>query len=592
MPLKNVSGLSVFILFIRVLVRYNWRQTGAAIVLMTFLGLTQGVGLVMIIPFLSLIGLSAAVGAGSGLLSFVNHFSARLEITPGLPSILALFLIILIFYSLVEHFKAVLNMQIERGFIRFLRNRLYHSLLHANWLFSLRNKMSDTATIITSEMERIGIGTQHFLTLVSTVIIALVHIILALLLSVSLTLISMSISIILIVLLWSKNKKIATIGKSIQHLMQSLYASVIEHMGGMKLAKSYTAEKKHAQKFQEINARIENEYIRFTQIWSKSRMLLHIGTGIAMSFFIYIALTYMQMSSVELLLLILIFARLLPRCIIMQQSFQQVLNMLPAFTAVINLQEEADKEQEEDSPESSEQIILRESLEFKNVSFKYDKKLILKDISLCIAARKTSALIGRSGAGKSTVADLLIGLLHPDNGMILIDGERITGSRLMLWRKSVAYIPQDTFFYNDTIRNNLLWARQDASEEELWHVLEMAAAKEFVLDLPHQLDSNIGDRGNRVSGGEGQRIALARALLRKPSLLLLDEATSSLDSESEQRIQEALEKLKGELTIVIIAHRLSTIRNADQIFMIENGCVKDSGSYADVSTTIKTGDME
>jgi ATP-binding cassette subfamily C protein len=592
MPLNNVSGLSVFIQFIRLLVRYNWLQTMTAIVLMTFLGLTQGIGLVMIIPFLSILGLSQAAGAGSGLVATVEHFSEILDITLTLPSILAVFLTILILYSLVEYFEVILNMHIERGFIRFLRNRLYHSLLHAKWLFSLRNRMSDTTAIITSEMERIGIGTQHFLNLISTVIIAIVHISLAFLLSVSLTMISLSISVILILLLWSKNKKIATIGKSIQHLMQSLYASVIEHISGMKLAKSYTAEKKHAKKFYEINARIENEYIRFTQIRSKSRLLLHIGTGIIMSIFIYIAMTHIQMSSVELLLLILIFSRLLPRFILMQQSFQQVLSMLPAFTAVINLQEQADKEQEEYSPKSSERIILQESLEFKHVSFKYDNKFILNDISLSISARKTSALIGRSGVGKSTIADLLMGLLHPDKGMILIDGERITGSRLMAWRKSVAYVPQDTFFYNDTVRNNLLWALQDATEEELWHALEMSAAKEFVLDLPHQLDTNIGDRGNRISGGEGQRIALARALLRRPSLLLLDEATSSVDSESERHIQEALEKLRGELTIIIIAHRLSTIRKADNIFVIENGCVKNSGTYAALSANLEIGDMK
>lgn len=589
MPLKSNSGIAVFILFVKTLIRYNRYQITTVLLLMTLLGLTQGVGLVMIIPFLSLIGLSN--GAGSGLVSFVKNFIDKLEFTLNLPLILAVFLIILILYSLAEYFEVILTMQIERGFIRFLRNRLYHALLHAEWLFSSQKKMSDSTAVITSEMERIGAGTQHALTLISTVIISFVHIILALILSVPLTIISISISLILMLLLWSKNKKISFIGKSIQQHTQSLYSSVIEHLGGMKLAKSYTAEDKHEKKFLEINILLEKDYIRFAELKSKSRIVLHVGTGIAMCFFIYIAVTILNLNSIVLLLLILIFARLLPRFLVMQQSYHYVITMLPAFSAVINLQEEADEAQEISSLNFSARIALQKSLVLKNIYFKYEKNYILNDLSLTIPAGKISSLVGRSGAGKSTVADILMGLINPNKGIILIDGEIITGTRLLTWRNSVGYVPQKTFFYNDTIRNNLLWARQDATDKELWQVLEMAAAKEFVHKLPQQLDTNIGDSGNRISGGEGQRVALARALLRRPSLLLLDEATSSLDTRSEREIQYALEKLRGDLTIVIIAHRLSTIRNADQILLLENGCVQKCGTFDDLSDYINKGVM-
>jgi ATP-binding cassette subfamily C protein len=140
-------------------------------------------------------------------------------------------------------------------------------------------------------------------------------------------------------------------------------------------------------------------------------------------------------------------------------------------------------------------------------------------------------------------------------------------------------VPQETFLFHDTVRANLLWTRPQASDEELWQILRLAAADQFVAELPDSLDTVVGDRGVRLSGGERQRLALARALLRHPSLLLLDEATSALDNENERRIQQALDELHGELSIVVIAHRLSTIRHADQIVVIDNGRVVESGSW-------------
>ena len=162
-----------------------------------------------------------------------------------------------------------------------------------------------------------------------------------------------------------------------------------------------------------------------------------------------------------------------------------------------------------------------------------------------IQAHKTLAIIGPSGSGKTTLGDLILGLLHPTEGTIFIDERPLSGERVHNWRSSIGYVPQETFLFHDTVRGNLLWARRDATEGELWTALELAAASTFVSALPNGLDTVLGDRGIRLSGGERQRIALARALLRKPTLLLLDEATSSLDTETEQRIQDAIEGFMG-----------------------------------------------
>jgi ATP-binding cassette subfamily C protein len=172
-----------------------------------------------------------------------------------------------------------------------------------------------------------------------------------------------------------------------------------------------------------------------------------------------------------------------------------------------------------------------------------------------------------------------MGLIAPNQGRILIDETELVPERMKAWRKQIGYVPQDTFLFHDTLRTNLLWAKPDATEEEMNRALGLAAAEEFVSGLPGRLDTILGDRGVLVSGGERQRIALARALLLKPTLLILDEATSSLDSENEKRIQNAIETLHGQMTILVISHRLSTIRGADIIHVVEGGRLVESGTW-------------
>jgi ATP-binding cassette subfamily C protein len=175
-----------------------------------------------------------------------------------------------------------------------------------------------------------------------------------------------------------------------------------------------------------------------------------------------------------------------------------------------------------------------------------------------------------------------MGLIAPKEGNILIDRKNFGPEGIRAWREQLGYVPQDTFLFNDTVKANLLWAKPDANEEEINQSLRFAAAEEFVHGLPKGVDTILGERGVLISGGERQRLALARALLRKPSLLILDEATSSLDSENEKRIQNAIERLHGQMTILIISHRLSTIRGADIIHVIEEGRLIESGTWDDL----------
>jgi ATP-binding cassette subfamily C protein len=254
--------------------------------------------------------------------------------------------------------------------------------------------------------------------------------------------------------------------------------------------------------------------------------------------------------------------------------------MLPAFGTVMNLVKECKTAAEAKS--KTNEITLNSKIKFENVAFSYDKKnesFNIQYLNFTIKTGKITAIVGLSGAGKSTIVDMVMGLLKPDKGSIYVDQKELNHENILSWRNKIGYVAQDTFLFNDTIRNNLLFADPKADDEKIFEVLKLASADEFILKLPEGLDTLIGDRGVLFSGGERQRLALARALLRKPSLLILDEATSNLDSKNEKKIMNSIEKLHGDITILMIAHRLSTISNADIIYLIENGRLIESGAW-------------
>ncbi|MEM9922917.1 MAG: ABC transporter ATP-binding protein/permease [Cyanobacteria bacterium P01_D01_bin.50] len=224
---------------------------------------------------------------------------------------------------------------------------------------------------------------------------------------------------------------------------------------------------------------------------------------------------------------------------------------------------------------------LRGDMEFDSVSLSYTKDdvLALRDLSFKIPHNCVTALVGESGAGKSSIVDLLIGLYQPTSGKIKVNGSALADYRLEDWRRNVGVVSQDTFIFNGSILENLRYGRPEASRDEVIEATKAAQAHGFILALPDGYETVVGERGYRLSGGQRQRLALARALIKQPEILILDEATSALDSESEKLIQQALDKFQKDRTVIVVAHRLSTIANADQILVLERGQILEQGNH-------------
>lgn len=241
---------------------------------------------------------------------------------------------------------------------------------------------------------------------------------------------------------------------------------------------------------------------------------------------------------------------------------------------ILDSQEEANATHGENLPDK-----IAGHVHFDEVSFAYQDQPTLHSVTLDALPGQTIALVGSTGAGKTTVLSLLARFYESTSGTITIDGVDIGGLAKASLREHLAYVTQEPFLFNGTVRENLLLAKRDASDADLWHALDAAHADHFVRGLPKQLDTNVGERGVKLSGGEKQRLSIARALLKNAPILLLDEATASVDSETERQIQDALDCLMENRTAFVIAHRLSTIQNADRIYVLEKGCVIEQGTH-------------
>ena len=229
---------------------------------------------------------------------------------------------------------------------------------------------------------------------------------------------------------------------------------------------------------------------------------------------------------------------------------------------------------------------LEREISFDSVTFSYEKSgsPALKDVTLSIPAGKMTALVGRSGAGKSTLVDLIPRLREPQRGRILIDGTAIEEYSLADLRRAIAFVPQDSFLFDDTVANNIRFVRPESGQEKVEMAARQAYADVFIRNLPDGYDTRIGERGVRLSGGERQRIVLARALLQEAPVVVLDEPTSALDSESERYIQRAIAEIRkaGRTTLIVIAHRLSTIKTADKIIILNDGEVAGIGRHQEL----------
>jgi subfamily B ATP-binding cassette protein MsbA len=297
---------------------------------------------------------------------------------------------------------------------------------------------------------------------------------------------------------------------------------------------------------------------------------------------IFIQIVWMEKPLSTIILSLLLFYRALYFLIALQGDWQVFIQNLGAMHSVTKISENMCNMYEKQGNKHFKS--LSQNITVENVSFSYGENKVLNKICISVPKNKTIALVGNSGSGKTTLANIVCGLILPKHGTVLIDGVPLHHFDLNSYRSKIGYISQEFAVFNDTIYNNItFWSeRTPENINTFWEVARLASLEEFISMQPDKENTRLGDNGILISGGQRQRISIARELFKKPELLILDEATSSLDSETEALIQENIERLHGSFTIIIIAHRLSTIKGADEIYVLENGGVNNSGNYDDL----------
>ena len=357
-----------------------------------------------------------------------------------------------------------------------------------------------------------------------------------------------------------------------------------ETIGGIRLVKVYTAEERERVVFR---GGVQKLFSNIASTITGTSATTALGTGVVGA--VGVLLMYFGGRAVLAgtmtlgdLIMYVIFIGLVTLPLIQIASIgTQLTEAFAGLDRIRELRDIATEDQEDASKASAERI--NGDVKFEDVWFEYEKDVpVLKGVSIDVAAGTTTALVGSSGSGKSTLISLVMAFAHPQKGRILIDEQDLAGLKLLDYRRQLGVVMQDNFLFDGTVRDNIAFTRPDATDEQVREVGRIANVDEFVQGFPDKYNTIVGERGVKLSGGQRQRVAIARAILADPRVLILDEATSSLDSESEQMIQEGLARLRAGRTTFVIAHRLSTITSADQILVLEHGQVVERGTHKEL----------
>jgi ATP-binding cassette, subfamily C, bacterial len=531
--------------------------------------LTEGLGLLLLVPFLDILQSEQMhmQGIGENLKIIFN----ALHLQATFATLLCVFIALIGLRSIVTYLRDKQHAFIQSQWIDCIRVRCYDGLLHAQLSWTLNKKQSDHMHVLLTSTQRIGSGIHAGLQLVAGFFIVIAYLVVAFTLSWVMTSIAVASGVLILLTLSGQQKKAFELGTSFNAASKQMQSVVLDSLQGMKIGKILGNHNLFFKHYETIIQRIRSQQLQFTGNISGSRSLFQFGGAVFLAGYIYFGVTQFQIPIAQLLILIFIFSRLMPMFAMLQQHYHQWVYAVPAMEEVWHYIQDCKAHEEKSlwTPHKTESLQIEKAIELSNITVRYRGRShpVLNNFSMVLMPCTTTIVTGSSGSGKSTLADVLMTLLIPDEGDVFIDGVVMTDARRCEWRRSVSYVPQDVFLLNDSIRNNLLWAKPLASDVELQAILRCVAA-EFVFDLAQGLDTVVGDRGSFLSGGERQRLALARALLRQPALLILDEATNALDLESESRICQTIEDLHGSITIVLITHHPEIIKKVDQIIVL------------------------
>ncbi|OGH70037.1 MAG: hypothetical protein A2754_00110 [Candidatus Magasanikbacteria bacterium RIFCSPHIGHO2_01_FULL_47_8] len=539
-------------------------------------GLLEGIGINSVIPLFSFVNKSATKGTDTisqTIEKFFSFFHLAYTLKTILIFIIGLFLVKAIIGFITTYISAKINTTYERN----TRSGLFKLTLQAEWPYLSQQKIGHLEQTLTTDVTNSSVLLSYLSGTMLTVANLLVYILIAVNISPLIAALTSFVGIVVFFTFKPLFYRNRVVSQKVETTYKQLAHYVNEHMLGMKTIKATSSEAPIKEQADIYFDQVKNLNADVIAVRNLTNTLLQ---PIGLIFIIAIFSFFYKMTAFNFAsFAVIVYAinKMFAYIQLAQSQIHAMSSMVPYTKSIQNYREEVGKKKEKDM--GAAEFTFNNTLEFKDVNFTYHRgEETLSHISLNVKKGSMVGIIGPSGAGKTTLVDLLLRLLPVSGGRILLDGKDIQEIRLKEWRKSIGYVSQDMFLINDTIENNIKFYNPAITHDEVIAAAKLANLHEFIEQQPEGFATVIGERGISVSGGEKQRIILARILARQPQILILDEATSALDNESEALIQRAIERLKGNMTIIIIAHRLSTIKTVDTLVALENGKVREQGT--------------
>ena len=552
------------------------KRSLSSIFLLTVLMIAEAISLISLIPIAEHLS-PHPVGLPNKFSVFINLTLDYWKIEKNLVNYFAFFILIIMFKSLIQYVVKNLTLKIQMDYEIMLQSRSLDALIKASAPYLHSKRAGDMSNIINQETEKIGNGLFYIYNYTAVT---------ARLLAIFLVLFSFSGWLFFTIFFSS----ILTIGPSLILNRAIYHASkrevswrnqtanrLLEIFKNVFLIKSYNAEKWYMDKFRLELHGLKSANRKKRILAELTSVFFHPTAAIQIAFICYVAHLFLGLSFTELLVVLFTLQNGLP---LLKQliSFKQVIiSNLPSYQKVIKLLEDSERAHEELDQDAIKGF--ESHIRLNNLSFSYDKKLVLNSINLDIQKGQMLGLVGPSGAGKTTLLKILLRFLSPDHGSIEIDGMDISTINIRSWRDIIGFVPQEATLLRESFAQNIAIGKDHINESRLREIIEQSSLSECEEALQEREHTLIGEDQIDLSMGQKQRLSLARALYHDPEILILDEPTSALDSKTEAAIQKAFENLRGKKTFIIVAHRLSTIKTCDKIFVLKKGEIIESGSY-------------
>ena len=536
--------------------------------------LLEGVGIVAILPFAALITGQADTDAARSILGFMDHAGLSGEWERALALSIG-FLIILALRSVVVWKRDTALFQLGLRYVDNWRSTLFRAIADARWSAVSELRRTDIEHSITNDVMRLSTGTDRLLRACAALALVVVQLaIVALLAPLLLLLVLVLIGLAALVTL-PLLRKADALGQRLTQSGRKIHRVLGDFLSSQKLARLNNAESEFLDRFDISVSAVRAHQSEFFASQTAARGWFQFAAGCMVIAALLIGFFLLETPVSVLAVTLLVLARLVAPILLLAQTGQSLANTLPAFdalqTTLVKLNgaaQIAPKLSCHPRPDGPA------ALKLSDISFSYPGQdaAVLSGVNLEIKPGEMVALSATSGAGKTTLLDIVGGLHAPHSGAIAVDGRPMReAADLRLWRSQLAYLPQDPFLFDSSLRENLMWSTDHADEERIAQALEAAQIAKFVEKLPNGLESRTGERGQNLSGGERQRVCIARALLRRPRLLILDEATSAIDAGIEAKVLGNISAMRDQFSVLFVTHRAEALRHADRVFTLSDG---------------------